>query len=179
MHQVKTSDPAPDFTVDSVNLGRVTLSDFRGHKTLLIFSRYFGCPVCQLEFDELREFLKNHPSLSVLYVNQSQPESAKKFIEDKGINFPVIAAPKVNGKYELYELYGVGSLGPASIIGILIKGRKAQKLGKKHGSYEGVETQSPAQFLIDESGRIISAEYGLFNPKTLERSLDPSHVKSP
>jgi peroxiredoxin len=171
MPRVKPGDTAPDFSVDSINNGRVTLSDFRGHKTILVFSRYFGCPVCQLEFDELREFLKSHMSLKVLYVNQSLPESARKFIEGKGVDFPVIAAPKVSGKYELYELYGVGSLGPAGIIEIFAKSRKAQRLGKKHGPYEGVETQSPAQFLIDDDGRIISAEYGLFNPEKLNRSL--------
>jgi peroxiredoxin len=60
MPRVKPGDVAPDFAGDSVNMGSVTLNEFRGHKTLLIFSRYFGCPVCHLEFDELREFLKSH-----------------------------------------------------------------------------------------------------------------------
>jgi peroxiredoxin Q/BCP len=173
MPRVKPGDLAPDFTADSVNMGKITLSDFKGHKTLLIFSRYFGCPVCQLEFDELREFLRDHPSLMVLYVNQSLPESVKKYIEDKDVNFPVIASPKVDGKYELYELYGASSLGPASAIKILLKGQKARRLGKQHGPYEGIETQSPAQFLIDEDGKIISAEYDLFNAEKLIRVLRP------
>ena len=173
MPRVKPGDPAPDFSADSVNMGKVTLSDLKGHKVLLIFSRYFGCPVCQLEFDELREFLRGHPSLNVLYVNQSLPESAREFIEGKGVDFPVIASPKVDGRYELYELFGVGSLGPVSAIEILLKGRKAQRLGKRHGPYEGIETQSPAQFLIDEDGKIISAEYGLFAADKLTRALRP------
>jgi peroxiredoxin Q/BCP len=171
MPRVKPGDDAPDFTVDSVNMGRVTLSDYRGYKTLLIFSRYFGCPNCQLEFDELREFLKSHTSLEVLYVNQSLPETARKFIEGKDIDFPVIAQPKVNGKYELYELYGISNLNPLSLIEIFFKGRRARRLGKRHGPYEGVETQSPAQFLIDEDVRIVLAEYGLFNPEKLKSAL--------
>jgi peroxiredoxin Q/BCP len=171
--RVKPGDLAPDFTADSVNMGKVTLSDLKGHKILLIFSRYFGCPVCQLEFDELREFLRGHPSLKVLYVNQSLHESARKFIEGKEVDFPVIASQKVDGKYVLYELYEVRSLGPVSAIKILLKGRKAQTLGKRHGPYEGIETQSPAQFLIDEDGKIISAEYGLFNAEKLTRVIRP------
>ena len=171
MPRVKPGDPAPDFAADSVNMGKVILSNLKGHKTLLIFSRYFGCPVCQLEFDELREFLRGHPSLKVLYVNQSLPESAGKFIEGKDINFPVIACPKVDGRYALYDLFGVGSLGPVSAIKILFKGWKAQRLGKRHGPYEGIETQSPAQFLFDEGGRIISAEYGLFDAEKLTTAL--------
>jgi peroxiredoxin len=171
MTRLKLGDTAPDFTIDSINKGMVTLNEFRGHKTLLIFSRYFGRPVCQQEFDELREFLKNHPSLKVIYVNQSLPDYAKKFIEDKDVDFPVITSPKVSGKYELYELYGVGGLGPVKILNLLVKSREAQRLGKKHGTYEGVEIQSPAQFLIDEECKIISAEYGVFNPEKLKRSL--------
>ena len=173
MPRVKPGDTAPGFAVDSVNMGKVTLSDLKGHKVLLIFSRYFGCPVCQLEFDELREFLRGHPSLKVLYVNQSLHESARKYIEGKDVDFPVIASPKVDEKYELYELFRVGSLGPVSAIKILFKGRKAQRLGKRHGPYEGIETQSPAQFLIDEGGKIISAEYGLFDADKLTRALSP------
>ncbi len=171
MPRVKLGEYAPNFTAESVNMGSITLSDLKGYKILLIFSRYFGCPVCQLEFDELRNFLKSHASLKLIYVNQSLPESARKFIEGKGVDFPVIASPKVAGKYELYELYGVGGLDPAGIIRIFLKGRKAWSLGKKHGPYEGIETQSPAQFLIDEEGKIITADYGLFNPEKLNLVL--------
>jgi hypothetical protein len=53
-------------------------------------------------------------------VNQSLPESTRKFIEGKGVDFPVIASPKSVGKYELYELYGVGVLDPASIVRIFL-----------------------------------------------------------
>jgi len=171
MPRLKPGDSAPDFTTESVNMGKITLSEYRGHKTLLNFSRYFGCPVCQLEFDELREFMKKHGSLKVIYVNQSYSESARKYIEGKNIDFPVIASPKINGKYELYELYRVRSLGVAGIIEIFQKGSRARKLGKEHGPYEGIETQSPAQFLIDEGGKIVSADYGLFSSERLERSL--------
>jgi peroxiredoxin Q/BCP len=168
---MKPGESAPDFTAESVNMGKITLSEYRGQKVLLNFSRYFGCPVCQLEFDELREFMKKHGSLKVIYVNQSYKESAKKYIEGKNVDFPVIASQKVNGKYELYELYGVGNLGVAGIIEILRKGGRARKLGKEHGPYEGIETQNPAQFIIDEKGRIVSADYGLFNSERLEQLL--------
>jgi len=106
-------------------------------------------------------------------VNQSLPESARKYIEGKDVNFPVIASPKVDGKYELYELFGVGSLDPVSAIKILFKGWIAQRMGKRHGPYEGIETQSLAQILIDGDGKIISAEYGLFDAEKLTRALRP------
>lgn len=57
MVRIQIGEEAPDFSVDSVNLGKITLKEYRGRNLLLIFSRYFGCPVCQLEFDELTELL--------------------------------------------------------------------------------------------------------------------------
>ncbi len=172
MPRIKPGDKAPDFAAESINKGILNLNEFKGNKTLLNFSRYFGCPVCQLEFDELREFMKKHSDLKVIYVNQSFPESAKKFIEGKNVDFPIITSQKTNGKYELYDLYGVGNLGVNSFIGIFQKAKRARSLGKEHGLYEGKETQSPAQFLIDEEGRVFYANYGLFNLVSLERALN-------
>ncbi|MFA5869277.1 MAG: redoxin domain-containing protein [Candidatus Bathyarchaeia archaeon] len=168
MGRLRRGDAAPDFTRDSVNMGRVSLGDYRGQNVLLLFSRYFGCPVCQLEFDELLEFRRIRPGLRVVYVNQSLPESARVYIEGRGVDFPVVAAEKSGGRYPLYDLYGVGSLGPVAAVEILFKGRRALQLGKRHGPYEGIETQSPAQFLIDGQGRIASAHYGLFKPEKLQ-----------
>jgi peroxiredoxin Q/BCP len=169
--RIQIGEEAPDFSIDSVNLGKVTLKDFRGRKLLLIFSRYFGCPVCQLEFDELAELLKLHPELKVIYVNQSSPESARNFLEGKEVKFPVISASRIEGKYELYELYGVRKLNPIALLEILQKARVARKSGKVHGAYEGVETQSPANFLLDENGKVLLADYGLFNLKRMLKYL--------
>ena len=171
MPRIKPGDKAPDFSADSINKGRLHLNEFKGNTILLNFSRYFGCPVCQLEFDELRELTKKHSDLKVIYVNQSHPESAKKFIEGKNVDFPIITSQKTNGKYELYDLYGVGDLGVNSLIGILQKAKRAKSLGKEHGPYEGKETQSPAQFLIDEDGIVFYLNYGLFNLESLEQVL--------
>jgi serine/threonine protein kinase len=39
------------------------------------------------------------------------------------------------------------------------------------GAYEGVETQSPANFLLDENGKVLLADYGLFNLKRMLKYL--------
>lgn len=107
----------------------------------------------------------------MIYVNQSSPESAMKFLEGKEVDFPVISALSIGGKYEIYERYGVGKLNPITLLEILQKARMAQKSGKIHGAYEGVETQSPASFLIDENGKVLLAEYGLFKREKMLKSL--------
>jgi thioredoxin-dependent peroxiredoxin len=176
MPRLKPGVKAPDFTAESVNKGEIKLEQYKGEMVLLNFSRYFGCPVCQLEFDELSEFLKKHSSLKVIYVNQSYLDSARRFIEGKNVDFPVIACPKVKGRYWLYDLYGVGTLGVKDILEILQKGKRADKLGKVHGPYEGVETQSPAQFIINEEDMIILANYGLFKAERLEKALSDAFI---
>jgi peroxiredoxin len=163
MDKLRRGDTAPNFSAESVNMGTVNLLDYNGGDVLILFSRYFGCPVCQYEFDELIEYRKLHHGLRVIYVNQSLPASAKAYIEGGGVDFPVIPAEKVSGSYPLYALYNVGGFGPRSAIEIFLKGRKALAAGKSHGPYEGIETQCPAQFRVDAEGRIASAHYGLLD----------------
>ncbi len=154
-----------------MNMGRVSLRDYRGAPLLLVFSRYFGCPVCQLEFDELLGYLRAHTGIQVVYVNQSTHESARAYIERRAVTFPVIAAEKEGGRYPLYDLYGVGGLGPLAALQILIKGRKALAGGKVHGPYEGIETQSPALFIVALDGTLALAHYGLFDSERITRTI--------
>jgi peroxiredoxin Q/BCP len=171
MGKLGRGDAAPDFSAESVNMGTINLRDNRGGDVLLIFSRYFGCPICQLEFDELLEYKKMRPGLRVIYVNQSLPGSARAYIEGRGVDFPVVAAEKRGDGYPLYDLYGVGGFGPHAVIDVLLKSRRARAAGKRHGPYEGIETQCPAQFLVDAEGRIVSAHYGFFDTGKLPDSL--------
>ena len=163
MGKLRKGDAAPEFSAGSVNMGEVTLGSYRGKEVNIVFSRYFGCPVCQYEFDELLEHRKKHPQINIVYINQSLAATAKAYIEGKGVDFPVIAAEKTSEGYPLYGLYGVGSFGPVAAAEILLKARRAKAAGKVHGPYEGNEMQSPAQFHIDADGKIASAHYGLLD----------------
>lgn len=163
MARLRPGDAAPDFTLESVNMGRVSLKDYRGSRVLLVFGRYFGCPVCQHDFDQLLKLRKDAgPDLKIIYLVQSSPESAEEYIKDLGVNFPVMPVPKEDGKYRVYDMYGVGSMGPGTLAKIISRARKAKRAGKVHGAYEGREIQSPADFIIDEDGGIIRAHVGLF-----------------
>jgi peroxiredoxin Q/BCP len=170
MVKLRPGDPAPGFSLDSVNMGRVTLDDYRGRRVLLVFGRYFGCPVCQHDFDQLIR-LRRETGIDVIYMVQSSPESAAKYISGLGVDFPVVAVPMEGGRYRVYDAYGVGALGPASVIQIFMRARDARREGKVHGSYEGRETQSPADFVVDVDGVIVRAHVGLFEPGELAAFL--------
>lgn len=170
MVKLRPGDPAPGFSLDSVNMGRVTLSEYRGRRVLLVFGRYFGCPVCQYDFDQLIRF-RRETGIDVIYVVQSRPESAAEYISGLGVDFPVVAVPVEDGGYRVYDAYGVGALGPVSIIQIFRRARDARKAGKVHGPYEGRETQSPADFVVNVDGVILRAHVGLFDPGELAAFL--------
>jgi len=170
MVKLRPGDPAPAFSLDSVNVGRVTLGDYRGRRVLLVFGRYFGCPVCQHDFDQLIR-LRRETGIDVIYMVQSRPESAAEYIGGLGVDFPVVAVPVENGRYRVYDAYGVGALGAASVIQMFRRARDARRAGKVHGPYEGRETQSPADFVVDVDGVILRAHVGLFDPVELTAFL--------
>lgn len=161
---VKVGTQAPVFTLESVNMGRVRLADYEKRRVVLVFGRYFGCPVCQMDFDDLIELSKKTET-PVIYFTQSLANSARKYLESYDVEFPVIPVPKKEG-YRTYKEYGVGRLGITSMIGMLGRARESRKIGKVHGEYEGRETQSPADFVVDK-GKITWANRGLFDSEKL------------
>ncbi len=159
MGDIKEGADAPRFKLTSYNKGLVDLEKLIGNKKIvLIFSRYFGCPICQMDWNillERQDEIKNKGA-TILYVTQSGEKVARKFIEERNVDFPVIFSPKE----ELYTQYGLGMMGIKTIAKVPKRLKEAKKLGIEHGEYEGYEKQEPGQFVIDEKGKIIHAKKG-------------------
>ena len=156
---INEGDEAPLFTIESYNAGSINLAKLIGdQKIVLIFSRYFGCPICQLDLKTLLEF-KNiimEKGAKILYITQSGEKVAKEYIEKENIDFPVIPS----SKDELYAQYGLGLMTAEAVKQIPIKIKDVRKYGFEHGEYEGWEKQGPGQFVVDEQGNIIHALKG-------------------
>jgi len=156
---IKEGDKAPLFKLGSYNAGEIDLAELLGkQKIVLIFSRYFGCPICQLD---LKTLLENKSKIEergakILYITQSGEDVAKEYIEKKNIDFPVIPS----SKDELYAKYGLGLMTNEAVKQIPAKLKDIKKYGFEHGEYEGWEKQGPGQFVIDEQGSIIHAQKG-------------------
>ena len=158
-NKIKVGDKAPHFKIESYNEGMIDLSELIGkQKIVLIFSRYFGCPICQLDFNILLEKVSEikEKGAKLLYVTQSGEKVAKEFIEKYNVDFPIIPS----SKEELYAEYGLGLMTAGAVTKVRSKLKEASKLGIGHGDFEGWEKQGPGQFVIDEQGNIIHERKG-------------------
>ncbi|MCW4049819.1 MAG: redoxin domain-containing protein [Candidatus Bathyarchaeota archaeon] len=171
MVKLHLGDAAPKISAESVNKGKLELGDYLGSNVLLVFGRYFGCPVCQVDFESLVEIAETYPEVKVVYFTQSSPENVREYLGDRDVGFPVVTVLNENGKYKVYHDFGVGNFGLGTGIKLLRRAQEAKKAGVLHGDYEGRETQSPADFVLDEEGKIIRAHVGVFEVDALKAFL--------
>ena len=161
MGKISVGQKAPLFKVESYNAGTIDLAELIGkQKIVLIFSRYFGCPICQVDLKELIERLPEIQAkgAKILYITQSSKEKAEEFIQKYNITFPVIPSPQESKKvFTLYKQYDLGMMSLGAVKNLRLKLKEATKAGIEHGDYEGWEKQCPGQFIIDEEGNIIQA----------------------
>ena len=101
---------APDFTLETLEGERITLSDLRGKVILLNFWATW-CPPCRSEMPAFQEAYADYEEegfmiLAVNATRQDKPESVGAFITEYGLSFPIVL--DVEG--EANQLYQVQSL---------------------------------------------------------------------
>lgn len=157
---VTTGEKAIDFHYQNPFGGENTLSEKvkAAKKTCLIFLRYYGCTICQLDMKAYREqYAKfTDKDAQILLVLQSQPSTIAGGIDENYFGFEIACDPQ----QELYKAYQIASaknkLGLASIKTIK-KMQAAKKSGLEHGAYEGNEMQLPAVFVLDSDMNVLYA----------------------
>jgi peroxiredoxin len=109
MTTLKTGDMAPDFTLPSTIGEKVTLSDYRGKKNvLLLFYPLDFSPTCSRETRAAGEILPDQKSrdVEVLGISVDSLWTHKAFAPHNGITYPLLADfhPKgdVSRKYGVY-----------------------------------------------------------------------------
>jgi mycoredoxin-dependent peroxiredoxin len=105
---LKPGDMAPDFTLPSSVGDKVTLSDYRGKKNvLLLFYPLDFSPVCSLENKQCSEMLpaKGADDVQVLGVSVDSLWSHKSFAAQNGVTYPLLA--DFHPKGAVAEKYGV------------------------------------------------------------------------
>ncbi|APZ42196.1 hypothetical protein BW247_03055 [Acidihalobacter ferrooxydans] len=153
-------EKAPLFKAKTLNGDTLDLGQLYGHKVLLVFFRYATCPLCNLRAEELRrEYESLRRDYIVIGVFQSDPEYIREYIGSRGIPFPIIPDPEG----DLYRMYGVEHSWWKLWLGF----RRVKTVfnaffrnGWRPGPVDGVISRIPADFLIDEFGRLMLCHYG-------------------
>lgn len=132
-------------------------------KTIIHFSRYFGCTACKVSMFELKEAYDKikAKNAQVLFVLQSQPSVISEALKEGDYPFDIVCDPEMK-LYPLYELPAAASMEamvPAS------DGEKMEKMKKvavanrfAHGAYEGEELQLPGVFIVDKDLNVLYAK---------------------
>ncbi|MCG8684279.1 MAG: redoxin domain-containing protein [Desulfobacterales bacterium] len=96
---------APDFEFDTPWESGQTLYETIGHKTaVLVFLRYHGCPICQMEMAHLKRAigLFRHQNAEVFAFLQSEPSTMRSLAQEEDWPFNIVCDP--NGL--IFKLYG-------------------------------------------------------------------------
>lgn len=147
--KLNNKDKAPDFTFDTPWKTGQQFYEKAGRKPcVLIFLRYHGCPVCQMEMARIKQDVNlfTQKKARVFVILQSRPEIVAKLAKEKDWPYTIICDP--DG--EIFLQYGVAHGGilkylhPAGLVAAI----KATFKGFRHGRFEGHETQTPAVFVV-------------------------------
>ncbi len=159
--KLKIGQSIPNFSYDTpYTKDRDYLKSIEGKKAVLLFLRYYGCMICQLDLMEIQRNIRefNRRNIDIKVVLQSSREKMKENLRKEPLDYEIICDPQG----ELYEKFSIGveknriKLGSGNT---LRKMQRARKAGLKHGECEGNELQLPAIFIVDESSKIVYLHY--------------------
>jgi peroxiredoxin len=87
---------APDFTLNRVNGGTLKLSEYRGVKPVVLDFWTSWCPNCQRDMPRLNQMYEKHKDkVEIIGINiEESPKVAQKFVDARGITFPVVLDPE-------------------------------------------------------------------------------------
>ena len=105
---LQAGDPAPDFTLPSTIGEKVTLSDYRGKKNVvLLFYPLDFSPVCSAENKQCAEMLpaQGAGDVQVLGISVDSLWAHKAFAAKQGISYPLLA--DFHPKGAVAQTYGV------------------------------------------------------------------------
>jgi len=86
---------APDFTLQKLGGGTISLSEFRGKKPVVVDFWASWCPNCRRDMPNLNRFYEKYKDkVEVIGVNLQERESTvADFIKSRSINFPIVLDP--------------------------------------------------------------------------------------
>lgn len=153
---------------DQFPIEKVGIKNDVGKKNIVIFLRFYGCPVSQIILKNLQDnlqeqLLKNHPDTKVIVFINSSEENYKKLNGADLKSLPFVLKFDLKG-----ETYKELKIRPAKEMKYLLDPEAmasieaSQDAGIKHlGSEpESCALQRPATFIINDEGKVLYSKYG-------------------
>ena len=118
--RLEAGQTAPDFTLLDEHGNSRSLSEFRGQRVIVYFYPEAGTPGCTKEACDFRDNLNSLKSAGyvVLGISRDKPEKLARFVDDQGLNFPLLSDPDV-AVHHLYGAWGEKSLYGKTVTGVL------------------------------------------------------------
>lgn len=158
--RLRAPNSAPRLTLADVHDQPITLGGARGKRTLLCFFRDPTCPFCNFRIYQLtarHAQLASH-GLEIIALFSATQDDVKRFVSRNPRPFPVIADPTS----QAYDAYHIEHSSWAKLKAIVTRIPTLLR-GLRMVGLAGLNTNDvvPADFLVDEDGKIIEAYYGL------------------
>ena len=94
---------APDFTITTIDGEKITLSDYKGEKAVLIDIWGTWCAPCRIEMPELQKFYEKHSDdVEIIAAAQNSPlKDIQAFVQENKISFKIVldSSGTVSKKY--------------------------------------------------------------------------------
>jgi peroxiredoxin len=156
--RLTTPSPAPVLNLVDIYGKPVTIGG-SGRRTLLSFFRDAACPFCNFRIYELTNHHKTLSArgLDIIAVFSATPKEVMRFVARHPRPFRIAADPTSHA----HDTYGIEHSLWRKLKGILTRVPTLVR-GLRIVGLAGLNTSNrmPADFLIDEYGRIVEAYYG-------------------
>jgi peroxiredoxin Q/BCP len=158
--KLKQGDPVIDLRLPALDDSIFNTEPLRGRRYMLSFFRFAGCPFCNIRMHELVTRYNELPEgFTIVAVFDAPLDDLKRHETRHHAAFPVLA----DGANTYYKEYSIDR----SVLGML-KGAvvrfpalvRAILRGYLPTTIKGKVHTLPADFLVDEQGRIQTAHYG-------------------
>ena len=113
-------DAAPEFTLRDADGNTVSLSDYRGKRTVVYFYPAASTPGCTTQACDFRDSLSSLQAagVAVLGISPDPPEKLLRFRDEEGLTFPLLSDPD-RRVLEAYGAYGEKSMYGKPVTGVI------------------------------------------------------------
>ena len=117
---LEPGNTAPDFTLSDKDGNTVSLSDFRGKKTIVYFYPAASTPGCTTQACDFRDNMASLQAAGyvVLGVSKDDLPALQKFADNEGLSFPLLSDKDLS-VHNAYGAYGEKSMYGKTVQGVI------------------------------------------------------------